>query len=149
MEREAAVESRSCTHPVDVLEDDRIVRECEVTDMKTHAFIALGFLATFARRQWLRMPSRFWMLRVSKEGWLSCIGCDRPTLLAELRASESYLVHGLDRDPEKVAAARDYLREQGLYGPVTVSRWDGSQLPFVDSLVNLLVIRDDGMRDSR
>ena len=54
------------------------------------------------------------------------IGCDSPELLAELRASDSYLVHGLDRDPGKVAAARSYLREKGLYGSVTAARWDGS-----------------------
>ena len=41
------------------------------------------------------------------------IGCDSPSLLAQLRASDSYLVQGLDRDPEKVAAARSYLRERG------------------------------------
>ncbi|MHC4399718.1 MAG: outer membrane protein assembly factor BamB family protein [Planctomycetota bacterium] len=78
-------------------------------------------------------------LATSDGGLVVVIGCDSPTLLAELRASESYLVHGLDRDPEKVAAARSYLREKGLYGSVTATRWDGPQLPYVDSLVNLVV----------
>jgi outer membrane protein assembly factor BamB len=72
-------------------------------------------------------------------GLVVVIGCERPALLAELRASDSYLVHGLDRDPAKVAAARTYLREKGLHGSVTAARWDGPQLPYVDSLVNLVV----------
>ena len=50
------------------------------------------------------------------------LGCDSPALLAELRAGDAYLVHGLDRDPEKIAAARTYFAEKGLYGPVTAAR---------------------------
>jgi len=76
-------------------------------------------------------------------GLVVVIGCDRPMLLAQLRAGDSYLVHGLDRDSGKVAAARTYLREKGLYGSVTASRWDGSQLPFVDNLVKLIVLAGD------
>ena len=68
------------------------------------------------------------------------IGCDSPELLTKLRAGESYLVHGLDCDPGKVAGARNYLREKGLNGSVTAARWDGKHLPFVDSLVNLVVV---------
>jgi len=77
-------------------------------------------------------------------GLVVVIGCDRPTLLAELRPCDSYLVHGLDRDPAKVTAARTYLQEKGLYGSVTATRWDGSQLPYADGLVNLVVMRDAG-----
>jgi len=68
------------------------------------------------------------------------IGCDDPALLADLRGAGPYLVHGLDGDPEKVAAARKHLRQKNLYGPVTVSRLRGGQLPYVDSLVNLIVV---------
>ena len=73
-------------------------------------------------------------------GLVVVLGCDRPSLLAELRATGPYLVHGLDRDLEKVAAARNYLLEKKLYGSVTVSQWDGRHLPFVDGVVNLVVI---------
>ncbi len=77
-----------------------------------------------------------------KGGLVVAIGCDSPMLLAGLRADDSYLVHGLDSDPAKVADARDYLQKKGLYGPVTVSRFDGLQLPYVDNLVNVVVMRD-------
>jgi len=73
-------------------------------------------------------------------GLVVVLGCDRPSLLAELRATGPYLVHGLDRDLEKVAAARNYLLEKKLYGSVTVSQWEGTHLPFVDGVVNLVVI---------
>ena len=79
-----------------------------------------------------------------KGGLAVVIGCDNPALLADLRRTGPYLVHGLDADPEKVAAARKHLRQKDLYGPVTVSRLQGGQLPFVDGLVNLMVMRDAG-----
>ena len=78
-----------------------------------------------------------------KGGLVVVIGCDDPTLLADLRRAGPYLVHALEVDPRMVAAAREYLREKGLYGSVTVSRLRGVELPFVDSLVNLIVLRDD------
>jgi len=32
------------------------------------------------------------------------------------------------------------LHQRGLYGPVTVARLEGSQLPYVDNLVNVIVV---------
>ena len=78
-----------------------------------------------------------------KGGLVVVIGCDDPPLLADLRGAGPYLVHGLDGDPGKVAAARKHLRQKNLYGPVTVSRLRGAQLPYVDSLVNLIVHAGD------
>lgn len=75
-----------------------------------------------------------------KGGLVVVIGCDKPAFLADLRAAGPYLVHGLDRNPEEVAAARAYLRKKGLYGPVTASRLRRAELPCVDSLVNLIVV---------
>lgn len=75
-----------------------------------------------------------------KGGLVVVIGCDDPALLANLRGGGPYLVHGLDDDPEKIAAARKHLRQKNLYGPVTVSRLRGVQLPYVDSLVNMIVV---------
>ncbi len=73
-------------------------------------------------------------------GLVVVIGCDRPALLADLREAGPYLVHGLDSDPGRVAAARQYLRERKCHGPVAVSRLRGGHLPYVDSLVNLIVV---------
>ena len=66
-------------------------------------------------------------------------GCGDGTLTAALRANDSYLVHGLDADPKNVAAARAHIQALGLYGKVTVQKWDGRHLPYIDNLVNLIV----------
>ncbi len=67
------------------------------------------------------------------------LGCSDGRLTAALRASEAYLVHGLDPDPSAVARARKYLMSRGLYGPVTVQVWAEDYLPYSDQTVNLLV----------
>jgi len=72
------------------------------------------------------------------------LGCGDGTLTAALRASDRYLVQGLDTDPARVAAARELLRSKGLYGPVTAEVFDGRQLPYVGDLVNLVVAEEPG-----
>ncbi len=79
-----------------------------------------------------------------KGGIVVHLGCGGGTLTAALRASDSYTVHGLEADPAKVAEARRYIREQGVYGPVSVERHSGSSLPYSDNLVNLVVVQDAG-----
>jgi len=77
-----------------------------------------------------------------KGGLVVHLGCDDGKLTAALRASDSYLVHGLDTDTGKIARARDHIRGQGLYGPVSVDTFDGKSLPYIDGLVNLVVAED-------
>jgi len=77
-------------------------------------------------------------------GLVVCIGCEEPAFLASLRPNEAYLVQGLDPDGRKVAGARRSLLAKGVYGPVSVQQWDGKTLPYVDNLVNAIVIRDAG-----
>jgi len=84
-----------------------------------------------------------------KGGLVVVIGCDSPALLEGLRGAGPYLVHGLDVDPKTVSAARQYLGKKNLYGPVTVSRLRGTQLPYTDSLVNLIVITRSGPKIPR
>ena len=67
------------------------------------------------------------------------VGCGDGACLAPL-AGDGYIVHGLDADPARVAAAREKLRGMGTYGRVSVDRWDGKNLPYADNLVNLLVL---------
>ena len=50
-------------------------------------------------------------------------------------------MQGLDAD---VTAARQYIRSPGLYGKVTAERWTGDRLPYVDTLVNLVVAESLG-----
>jgi len=79
-----------------------------------------------------------------KGGLIVHIGCGDGELTAALRANDSYLVHGLDSDPENVAAAREHVQSLGLYGDVFVEQWSGDKLPYIDNMVNLIVAEDLG-----
>ncbi len=74
-----------------------------------------------------------------KGGLVVHVGCGDGRLTAALRASDSYLVVGLDSDSREVAAAREHIRSKGIYGPVSADRFDGAHLPFADGVVNMVV----------
>ena len=74
-----------------------------------------------------------------KGGLIVHIGCGDGKLTAALRANDGYLVHGLDLDLNNVRKARQYVHSLGIYGNVAVDRFDGTQLPYTDNLVNLVV----------
>jgi len=67
------------------------------------------------------------------------LGCGDGRLTARMRAGDQYFVHGLDTDADEVAAARGHIMGQEVYGPVSVDRWDGRNLPYADNLVNLII----------
>ena len=79
-----------------------------------------------------------------KGGLIVHVGCGDGTLTAALRANDSYLVHGLDSEPENVDAARKTIHSLGLYGNVSVEHHTGDRLPYIDNSVNLLVSEDLG-----
>jgi outer membrane protein assembly factor BamB len=72
------------------------------------------------------------------------LGCGDGKLTAALRASDSYLIHGLDADPRNVETARRFVQSLGLYGKVSVDRISGDRLPYIDNLVNLIVAEKPG-----
>jgi len=79
-----------------------------------------------------------------KGGLIVHLGCGEGELTAALHANDRYLVHGLDTDPDVVAKARKHIQRLGLYGRVSVEILDGTDLPYADNLVNLLVAEDLG-----
>ena len=79
-----------------------------------------------------------------KGGLVVHVGCGDGRLTAALRASDSYLVHGLDTDAATVTAARVHIASLGVYGPVSADTFNGARLPYNDNLVNLLVAEDLG-----
>ncbi len=79
-----------------------------------------------------------------KGGLVVHLGCGHGRLTAALRATDAYLVHGLDADPANMAAARAHLLERGVHGPVSIDRLAGARLPYADNLVNLLVAENPG-----
>jgi len=76
-----------------------------------------------------------------KGGFVVHVGCGDGKVTAALRANDGFIVHGLDAD---VAAARKHIQSVGLYGPVSVDRWSGGALPYIDNLVNLVVADNPG-----
>jgi outer membrane protein assembly factor BamB len=79
-----------------------------------------------------------------KGGLVVVVGCDDPELLVELGRRDGYLVQGLDTDRDRVNAAVDAIRAAGLYGKVSATLFDGTALPYVDNLVNAVVVRNVG-----
>ena len=75
-------------------------------------------------------------------GLIVHLGCGNGRLTARLLDDDRYTVQGLDTDPGNVAEAREYLRALGVYGDVSVERFDGKRLPYVDNLVNVLVAEE-------
>ncbi|MEA3225819.1 MAG: methyltransferase domain-containing protein [Planctomycetota bacterium] len=78
-----------------------------------------------------------------KGGLVVHLGCGDGRMTAGLRINDRYLVHGLDVNAENIRKAREHISQLGLYGVVTVDRWNPTDLPYIDNLVNLLVIDND------
>jgi SAM-dependent methyltransferase len=72
-------------------------------------------------------------------GLIVHLGCGDGKFTAELRASERYVVQGLDTEATNVKKARELIKSLGIYGQVTVDTFDGKKLPYTDDLVNLLI----------
>lgn len=72
------------------------------------------------------------------------LGCDDGVLTTSLRASDAYIVHGLDTEPADVKRTRSRIMKQNLYGPVSADQLRAERLPYIDNLVNLVVVEDRG-----
>ena len=79
-----------------------------------------------------------------KGGLIVHVGSGDGKLTAALRASDKYLVQGLDTDAGNIRKARQLIQSLGVYGQVSVDGFDGRRLPYVDNLANLIVVEDLG-----
>ncbi len=84
-----------------------------------------------------------------KGGVIVHVGCDDPALLCELAAGGNCIVQGVDVSADKVDAAREAIADRGLAGRVTARTFNGKALPFVDNMVNLVVVSGDATGVSR
>ncbi len=75
-------------------------------------------------------------------GLIVHVGCGEGRLTAAFAGEEGRTVHALDTDPVDVEAARRRLRSARVYGRAAADRWDGRSLPYVENLVNLLIVQD-------
>ncbi len=79
-----------------------------------------------------------------KGGLIVHIGCEDGKLTAALCTNDGYLVHGLEEDVQDVDKAREYIQSLGMYGKVSADSFDGERLPYIDNLVNLVVVGNLG-----
>jgi len=117
--------------------------------MKTIVLAAFGLLAALPSAATAQEGKAILNASGVKGGLVVVIGSARVELSAELRPNDSYLVRALDSDTARVSAVRAHLLKKGLYGPIAAARLTGSQLPYVDSLVNLIVVASDTSKISR
>jgi outer membrane protein assembly factor BamB len=68
------------------------------------------------------------------------VNCKNGRLLAELVRGKGNLAHGLALEQAVVNEAREYLREQKLYGQATIEKLTSTYLPYADNLVNLIIV---------
>lgn len=67
------------------------------------------------------------------------LGCGDGRLTAALRATERYVVQGLEADPAAVGQARRSIEQMDLCGPASIERFDGRRLPYAENVVNLVL----------
>ena len=79
-----------------------------------------------------------------KGGFVVYVGCEDGKPLRSLGKKDGFVVQGLSDNPDIVATAREQIKSAGLYGKVSVGLFNGKQLPYVKSLVNLLIVSDIG-----
>lgn len=77
-------------------------------------------------------------------GFVVHLGTTNGELTAALQTSKSIQVQGLSKDSTMVEEARKAIRAAGKYGDVSVTQFSGAELPYIDNLVNLIVIEDQG-----
>ena len=59
--------------------------------------------------------------------------------LSDLATDKPFVIHALLSDEAKVAKAREAIRAAGVYGKVSCDLYNGRDLPYVDSLANLVL----------
>jgi len=75
-----------------------------------------------------------------KGGFVAHLGCGDGELTAALKPNDAYILHGLDTDPSNVDKTRERFLAKKFSGAASAAVFDGKHLPYVDNMVNLLVV---------
>jgi len=73
------------------------------------------------------------------KGYCLVLDCGEGRLAWELARRTDMKIVGIERDQAKVARAREYLAQAGLYGRVAVHHVSDDSLPFTSSFANVVV----------
>jgi len=77
-----------------------------------------------------------------ERGGLGVYVGDSAEVVSAFRTHDNYSLHVLSRDKAFVAALRKRLKSEGWYGRGSAEYWAGAELPYVENLVNLLILED-------
>ncbi|HPM79252.1 MAG TPA: PQQ-binding-like beta-propeller repeat protein [Candidatus Anammoximicrobium sp.] len=82
------------------------------------------------------------IVRVSGKagGIIAVVEPTESDLAVALAKRGSFLVHCLTADQKRCDMLRQAIRAEGLYGTVSVSRWEQTRLPYAGNLINVVVI---------
>ncbi len=75
-------------------------------------------------------------------GLVVCVGADALESVSDDWKKQGCLFHCLETSDAEVARLRILVQDAGCYGKVSVARFDGGRLPYINNLVNTVVIRD-------
>ncbi|MGB7342661.1 MAG: PQQ-binding-like beta-propeller repeat protein [Pirellulaceae bacterium] len=75
-------------------------------------------------------------------GIVVAIDFDDGESIAKLATDGPFVIHGLLHDEARVVAARQAIRQAGVYGKVSCDLYNGQDLPYVDGLVNLVLCKE-------
>lgn len=76
-------------------------------------------------------------------GLVVCIGTDALESVADDWKKPGCVFHCLETSDDNVSSIRDKIRAAGCYGKVSAARFDGERLPYINNLVNLLIVGAD------
>jgi len=84
-----------------------------------------------------------------ERGLIVHLDCGDGRLTTELHKDGRFIVQGLAQDQSSVELARKVILEQGLYGRVSVESYDGVHLPYIDNMVNGIIVSGKTNRVSK
>ncbi len=104
--------------------------------------LVIVVLLAAGRQGWSQEVAELVAQSSSRGGLVVHVGCRDAQLLLAAAAAPNVLAQGLVSDLQQLDTVRSQIRAAGKYGQVTVVAWNGSTLPYADSMVNLLVVDD-------
>lgn len=76
----------------------------------------------------------------AKGGIVVALDFSEGPLLVEL-ATKKMVIHGLVATDAELDKTRSFVKQKGLYGRVSCDRYNGSDLPYIDNLINVLLCK--------
>ncbi|HUT12366.1 MAG TPA: hypothetical protein VMY42_17845, partial [Thermoguttaceae bacterium] len=73
-------------------------------------------------------------------GLIVCIGAEALQSVADHWRKPGCIFHCLERSDDEVSDVRARIQAAGCYGKVSAARFDLERLPYIDNLVNLVIV---------